>query len=226
MSGRQTHASVPSAMIVPWMGETGCYTFARITDLPLRYPGMAVTRHNVSAVHLGRRANAMTDNLSPSQRSDLMSRVKSSGTSIERRTRSVLHRQGFRFRKNVRQLPGTPDVVLPKYHAIVLVNGCFWHGHLNCTKAKLPATRLDSWRNKITANRRRDLAVQTSLSKLGWRVAIVWECAYRNRLYSESTAYLLCRWIRSCSPYVEISSKQFDGMYTQSSPSQISCLPS
>jgi len=149
----------------------------------------------------------MMDYLDSAQRSKLMSRVKNRDTKIEITIRSLLHRRGFRFRKNVKLLPGKPDIVLSKYNAVIFVHGCFWHGHSICTKGKLPATRVEFWREKISRNRKNDIGFQSQLLNSGWRVAVVWECAYGNKLKSKTAMDLLCQWIISDSSYCEITSE-------------------
>jgi len=146
------------------------------------------------------------DYLDPAQRSKLMSRVKNRDTKIEIMIRSMLHRKGFRFRKNVKQLPGRPDIVLSKYGAIIFIHGCFWHGHSNCIRSKLPATRTEFWRKKISDNHKRDQDFQAQLLNAGWRIAVVWQCAYRNKVQSITATNLLCQWIKSDSRYCEIPS--------------------
>jgi len=114
--------------------------------------------------------------MKPEQRSQAMSKVRGKETLLERKFRSLLHRKGFRFRKNVNELPGRPDVVLPKYRAVIFVHGCFWHQHPGCNKNTIPDTRSDFWREKLQANRERDARAIEELSEMNWRVAVVWEC--------------------------------------------------
>ena len=105
-----------------------------------------------------------------------MARVKNRGTAAELRVRSVLWESGFRYRLNVRRLPGIPDIVLPKYRTVALVQGCFWHGH-TCRKGqKRPATNSEFWNHKLDGNLARDAANQAKLAELGWRVFVIWEC--------------------------------------------------
>jgi DNA mismatch endonuclease (patch repair protein) len=120
----------------------------------------------------------MVDRLSPEQRSLNMSRVRGKDTAPEITVRRLLHADGLRFRLHRRDLPGRPDIVLPRHRAAVQVHGCFWHGH-SCPLFRLPATRTEFWRSKINANRRRDAAAAAALCTLGWRVMVVWECALR-----------------------------------------------
>jgi DNA mismatch endonuclease (patch repair protein) len=104
-----------------------------------------------------------------------MSRVKNKNTRQEVIVRSLLHRLGFRFRLHVAALPGTPDIVLPKYKAAIFVNGCFWHGH-SCNRGKLPVSNRDFWNDKILKNIARDKMNSEELKRLGWRPIIVWGC--------------------------------------------------
>ncbi|MBX7221977.1 MAG: DNA mismatch endonuclease Vsr [Blastocatellia bacterium] len=122
----------------------------------------------------------MPDRITPSQRSQAMSKVRGKDTGIEKTVRSTLHRMGFRFRKNVSSLPGHPDIVLPKYQAVVFVHGCFWHQHPGCPKSRRPASNVDFWNSKLTANQVRDRRNIDDLEKTGWRVFIIWECEIRS----------------------------------------------
>ena len=117
------------------------------------------------------------DTLTPQQRHYNMSRIKGSDTKPEKVIRSRLHSFGFRFRKNYRKLPGKPDIVLPKYHAVIFINGCFWHFHEYCPKAHLPKTNTDFWKNKLLRNRNRDKEETEQLLSDGWRIGVVWECS-------------------------------------------------
>jgi DNA mismatch endonuclease (patch repair protein) len=122
----------------------------------------------------------MADFMTRNQRSRAMAAVRGSETEIERTLRTYLHRKGFRFRKNVRELPGCPDIVLPKYGCIIFVHGCFWHHHKNCRRSKLPSTHREFWTAKIATNVERDRNQVRSLRSMGWRVLTIWECALRN----------------------------------------------
>lgn len=108
-----------------------------------------------------------------------MSRIGGSNTKPEIAVRSLLHRLGYRFCLHRRDLPGTPDIVLPARGAVVFVNGCFWHGHY-CKRAKMPKSRTYYWEPKIDATRRRDARKRRQLQALGWRVLVVWECELKN----------------------------------------------
>jgi len=118
----------------------------------------------------------MSDLLTPQQRHICMSHIRSKNTKPEIRLRRELFGLGYRYRINVRKLPGTPDIVLAKYRTCIFVNGCFWHGHQNCRKFVLPKANAEFWKNKIGRNRERDLADHAYLESLGWRVIVVWEC--------------------------------------------------
>ena len=122
----------------------------------------------------------MTDVLTPDQRSRVMGRIRGSNTKPELWVRQGLFALGFRYRLHQRQLPGTPDLVLPRFRAVIFVNGCFWHGH-DCPLYRLPSTRTDFWQSKIEKNRIRDQKNNTRLRELGWRVLTIWECALRGR---------------------------------------------
>ena len=116
------------------------------------------------------------DHLSPKERSELMSRINSTETEPERLTRSLLHRQGYRFRKNVSNLPGTPDVVLPKYDTVIFVHGCYWHRH-DCRNGRsVPTKNRELWLEKFERNVERDAENEKALKDLGWQVLTVWEC--------------------------------------------------
>ncbi|WP_046899416.1 very short patch repair endonuclease [Gluconobacter oxydans] len=122
----------------------------------------------------------MVDRLTPAQRRLNMSLIRAKDTRPEMTVRALLHREGFRYRLHRRDLPGRPDIVLPRYGAAIFVHGCFWHGH-DCSLFRMPATRAEFWSAKIDANRRRDTAAVVRLSETGWRSLLVWECALRGR---------------------------------------------
>ena len=117
----------------------------------------------------------MVDVVDPETRSKMMSGIRGKNTKPEILIRRALHAGGFRFRLHRKDLPGSPDIVLPKYRAVILINGCFWHGH-QCRLFKWPKTRPEFWRNKIEGNIRRDQQKLSELKRLGWRVCLLWEC--------------------------------------------------
>lgn len=109
-------------------------------------------------------------------RSYNMSRIKGKNTKPEEIVRKYLFSKGFRYRKNDKRLPGSPDIVLPKYKTVIFVNGCFWHKHEHCKYFKWPKTNAEFWKNKIEQNVLRDFINQNHLKSMGWNVLIVWEC--------------------------------------------------
>jgi DNA mismatch endonuclease (patch repair protein) len=118
------------------------------------------------------------DVLTLEQRRHNMSRIRGKDTKPEMLLRRGLHACGLRFRLHVRSLPGSPDLVFPRHRAVILVHGCFWHGH-NCPLFKLPATRPEFWAAKIAGNRTRDQRTAAALRAAGWRVLTVWECCLK-----------------------------------------------
>lgn len=121
----------------------------------------------------------MTDVVDAKTRSRMMAGIRGKDTRPELMVRSFLHRHGFRFRLHVPDLAGRPDVVLPRYRAIVNVHGCFWHAHSGCRYAAKPSTRAEFWERKLNTNRARDQRNRTRLEAEGWRVFTVWECGLR-----------------------------------------------
>ncbi|WP_290564942.1 very short patch repair endonuclease [Akkermansia sp.] len=117
----------------------------------------------------------MADIFSSQKRSDIMSKISGKNTKPEILVRKFLFSQGFRYRINVKTLPGKPDIVLPKYKIAIFVHGCFWHGH-DCKKGRLPSSNIDFWKNKILNNKLRDNENQTQLTLLGWKVIVIWQC--------------------------------------------------
>ncbi|QJD59967.1 DNA mismatch endonuclease Vsr [Pseudomonas sp. gcc21] len=120
----------------------------------------------------------MTDVVSSEKRSQMMSGIRSKNTGPEMIVRRELHARGFRYRLHAKELPGKPDLVFPRYRCVVMVHGCFWHGH-DCHLFKLPGTRVDFWLAKINRNRQRDIEVREALQAQSWRVLEVWECDLR-----------------------------------------------
>ena len=124
----------------------------------------------------------MADNHTKEVRSRNMSHIRSTNTKPEEKVRKHLFSRGFRYRKNVRKLPGCPDIVLPKYHTVIFVNGCFWHKH-DCPRFVWPSSNEDYWIPKITRNVERDLKNHRILREQGWRVVVVWECELKEKCF-------------------------------------------
>lgn len=132
----------------------------------------------------------MADNHSKEIRSMNMSHIRSTNSKPEEIVRKYLFSKGFRYRKNVRNLPGTPDIVLPKYQTVIFINGCFWHRH-NCPRFVWPSSHQDYWRPKILRNVERDQQNEEELRHLGWRVITVWECELKKNLRTERLELLV-----------------------------------
>lgn len=122
----------------------------------------------------------MVDIVSEAVRSRMMASIRGTGTKPELVVRRFLHSKGFRFRLHVRNLPGSPDLVLAKFRLVIFVHGCFWHRHAGCRFATTPEKNFDRWQCKFDQNIKRDKRVLEELSALGWRVMVIWECAIRN----------------------------------------------
>jgi DNA mismatch endonuclease (patch repair protein) len=137
----------------------------------------------------------MADVVDAKTRSRMMGNIRGRNTRPELLVRSALHRLGFRFRLNDRRLPGTPDIVLPRYRAAIFVHGCFWHRHEGCRLTTTPQTRAEFWQEKFARNVTRDAAAQSALLDRGWRVATIWECETRQGM--ESVLERLAGWLRS-----------------------------
>jgi len=116
------------------------------------------------------------DRLTKEQRSLNMSAVRAKDTKPEKRVRSALHKSGFRFALHRNDLPGKPDLVLPRYKTVIFVHGCFWHGH-DCAKGKRPSTNVEFWQDKLSGNAERDRKNEAALQAAGWGLFIIWECA-------------------------------------------------
>ena len=147
----------------------------------------------------------MSDIVDRATRSRMMSGIRSKDTGIEISVRKALFAKGFRYRLNQKDLPGKPDMVFPRYQAIVFVHGCFWHGH-DCVLFRLPATNREFWQVKIEGNRTRDARNFEALTKMGWRVAVVWECALRAKGEEAlvKIANRLAGWLRGRKIMMEI----------------------
>lgn len=128
----------------------------------------------------------MTDVHSKETRSFNMSRIRAKDTKPELLIRKYLFSKGFRYRVNVKKLPGKPDIVLPKYKTVIFIHGCFWHGHENCKIAHLPQTRTDYWEAKIQKNIARDFTNHEKLKKAGWNIMTIWECQLKPKIRQQT----------------------------------------
>lgn len=151
----------------------------------------------------------MADIVSAQVRSRMMAGIRSKDTNPEMILRRGLHRRGFRFRLHDKQLQGRPDLIFPKFRAVIFAHGCFWHGHA-CRLFKWPSTRPEFWRAKIESNIERDRASQDQLKADSWRIGIVWECAMKgsNQLNIEAVLDTCGEWLFSTSQRLEISSSE------------------
>ncbi len=129
----------------------------------------------------------MADTVDRETRSRMMASVRAKNTKPELAFRRRLFAMGFRYRLHVKDLPGKPDIVLPKYRAVIFVHGCFWHQH-GCPLSKLPSTRRDWWKTKLEGNRNRDSDYMVALKASGWRVIVIWECSFRKPKTNRSKA--------------------------------------
>lgn len=128
----------------------------------------------------------MPDTLTPQQRHLCMSNIHSSSTKPEVKLRKELWSKGFRYRKNDKRLPGSPDIVLPKHRTVIFIHGCFWHGHKGCKYYTIPKTNREFWVGKVEKNQKRDEDVWRQLEAKGWSVIIVWECELKKEQYEET----------------------------------------
>ena len=132
----------------------------------------------------------MPDTLTPAQRHRNMAAIHSASTKPELLLRKSLWLLGFRYRVNDRRLPGKPDIVLPKYHTVIFVHGCFWHGHKDCKNYTVSKTNTDFWTAKIARNRQRDQDTWRQLEAKGWAVVIVWECELKKARFDDTLNYV------------------------------------
>ena len=138
----------------------------------------------------------MVDRLTPGQRSWNMSRIRSTNTKPEKIVRSILHSMGYRFRLHRRELPGEPDVVLPRYKTVIFIHGCFWHRHQGCKYKTTPKTNSEFWKQKFMSNVKRDQKNQRRLRETGWNVIALWQCELRD---VRNTALKLSKALKSVS---------------------------
>lgn len=122
-----------------------------------------------------------------------MSRISGGNTKPELAVRKLVHGMGFRYRLHVKNMPGKPDIVLPRHKKIIVVNGCFWHGHTDCSRSKGPATNIEFWNSKIAGNVERDNRNNTALKKMGWQILVVWGCETKKPklLFEKLKSFLL-----------------------------------
>ncbi|MFW2829490.1 very short patch repair endonuclease [Sphingomonas sp. ID0503] len=147
----------------------------------------------------------MADTVDAATRSRMMSGIRARDTKIELAIRKALFARGYRYRTDVRRLPGRPDIVLPRWKAVILVHGCFWHAH-DCGLCRIPATRPEFWKAKLEGNSERDRRNEAALMDAGWRIATVWECALRSKGSEavKEVAGQLDVWIRGPEQMIEI----------------------
>ncbi|WP_335327686.1 very short patch repair endonuclease [Rhizobium sp. 42MFCr.1] len=155
-----------------------------------------------------RKSEKLPDVVDQQTRSRMMSGIRGVNTKPELVIRKALHRQGFRFRLHAHDVPGRPDLLLPKYRAAIFVHGCFWHGH-DCSLFRVPGTRTEFWQAKIDRNRNRDAEVAVQLADQGWRQLSIWECAFRGpgQIGLDETIARTVQWIRSDFTSLEIRSE-------------------
>lgn len=151
----------------------------------------------------------MTDIVSKAKRSAMMSGIRGKNTKPEILVRRLLHGMGFRFRLHRKDLPGKPDIVLPKWRTVVFVNGCYWHGHADCDLFRLPKSRTEFWQDKIDGNRVRDQRNYSALKQAGWKTVVIWECAVskKRRLSEDDLVGSLVKVVRSPKMFFEIRGK-------------------
>lgn len=150
------------------------------------------------------------DIFSREKRSSVMAQIRGRDTKPELQLRRALWADGFRYSLHRKGLPGRPDLVFPKWNALIFVHGCFWHAHEKCAGFRLPKSRAEFWREKLYGNRSRDERSASALVESGWSVAVVWECAIEADL--ETTAGILSKWLRA--------SRRVDILEVRSAPSE------
>ena len=146
----------------------------------------------------------MVDVVNPETRSRMMSGIRGANTKPELNVRRRLHAAGFRYGLHRKDLPGRPDLVMPRHDAVIFVHGCYWHRHPGCRLATTPSTRTDFWTAKFTANQERDRRNIAELRVRGWRVAIVWECEVRTATDADEAVSELIKWLLSDRDQIEI----------------------
>ena len=153
----------------------------------------------------------MVDVFDKAKRSEVMAAVGSKDTKPEMMVRKALHKIGYRYRLHDRSLPGTPDLTFRKYNAVIMVNGCFWHGH-DCALFRMPASNREFWRDKIENNRRRDKRAISQLTESGWRVLTIWECSLRGGRKSRFDELISAveDWLQSDNGELELGAAYFN----------------
>lgn len=146
----------------------------------------------------------MTDVVNSQTRSRMMAGIRSKNTKPELALRFALHAAGFRYRLHAKTISGKLDIAMPKYKAVIFVNGCFWHRHQGCRYSTTPSTRQDFWQTKFDGNVARDRAVRTALMEAGWRVATVWECGLRNETGVATIRDILVQWLQGVDAGIEL----------------------
>jgi DNA mismatch endonuclease, patch repair protein len=151
----------------------------------------------------------MADIVSKKKRSEMMSGIQGKDTKPEFKIRSALHKLGFRYKLYDKTLLGKPDLVFPKYNAVILIHGCFWHLH-DCHLFKWPSTRPEFWRKKITENKERDKKNVLVLKEDGWRIMIIWECAVKGKYKLDFglTIRSISDWLKNADKYAEITGRK------------------
>lgn len=162
----------------------------------------ALPFHRTKLLRIG---HLMPDRVDAQTRSRIMSSIGSKNTVPELMIRKGLHARGFRYRLHSSNVPGKPDLMLPRYNALIFVHGCFWHGH-DCHLSGIPKTRTEFWTSKLERNRRRDTEVRNALLKAGWRILVIWGCSLkgRQRLDLEDVLDQAAAWIRGKEQEYEI----------------------
>ncbi|MFA7348036.1 MAG: DNA mismatch endonuclease Vsr [Desulfurivibrionaceae bacterium] len=143
------------------------------------------------------------DSVDKTTRSRIMSRVGQKNTGPEMKLRGSLHRIGLRYKLHDKKLPGTPDIVFPRFKAVLFVHGCFWHRH-GCNATTMPGTNVEFWRKKFAENIARDRSHIDALLDGGWRVAVVWECLIRGNADLEAVAFKVREWLETNEKYTSI----------------------
>jgi DNA mismatch endonuclease (patch repair protein) len=150
----------------------------------------------------------MADRLTKEERSKLMSHIRSVNTKPEVALRHALWQRGFRYRVNVKNLPGSPDIVLSKHRTVVFVHGCFWHAHKGCKISHLPQTNTEFWLAKVTRNQERDQEVWRQLEAKGWAVVIVWECELAKSMFNDTVEKVAAEIYLNGKTYRQLSAER------------------